>query len=108
MAARWPIFSKPIKPSVKNAEKYTLACTGLHNHLHLTDNPSYYLAGFVDNQNGSGEIRLGGWRSLVTETNGALSNVRNVWGRRNGKDVVEMRDGIMPYVNGVGKVKWQK
>ena len=108
LAAHWHIFSKPIKASIKNAEKYTLACTGLRNYLHLTDNPSYYLAGFVDNQSGSGEIRLGGWRNLVTETNGALSIVRNVWRCPNGEDAVEMRDGIMSYVNAVREVEWQK
>ena len=95
LAARWLIFSKPIKASVANVEKYTLACIGLHNYLRLTDNPSYCPAGFVDSQSGSGEIRPGDWTNLVTETNGALINVRNVQGCRNREDAVEMRDGIM-------------
>ena len=107
LAALWRIFSKPIKASVKNTEKYTLACIRLHNYLHLTDNPSYCSAGFVDSQSGSGEIRPGDWRNLVTETNGALINFRNVRGCRNREDAVEMRDDIMSYVNGVGDVEWQ-
>ena len=36
----------------------------------------------------------------MNETNGALTNVRNVQGCRNREDVVEMRDAIMSYVNG--------
>ena len=44
----------------------------------------------------------------MTETNGTLKYVRNVQGCRNKADVVEMRDGIMSYVNGEGEPngKW--
>ena len=80
-------------------------CIGQRNYLRLTDNLSYRLAGFVDSQSGSKEIRLGDWRTLANETNGALTNVRNVRSCRNREDAVEMRDGIMLYVNGVGEVE---
>ena len=43
----------------------------------------------------------------MNETNGALTNVRNLRGCHNRKDAVKMRDGIMSYVNGVGEVEWQ-
>ena len=43
----------------------------------------------------------------MTETNGTLKHVRNVQGCRNKGDVVEMRDGIMSYVNGEGEAEWQ-
>ena len=93
--------------SVKNAENHTLACIGLQKYLRLTDNPSYFPAGYVDSQSESGQSKLGDWRNLVTETNGTLKYVRNVQGCRNKGDVVEMRDGIMSYVNGEGEAEWQ-
>ena len=107
LAIRWRIFSKPIKVSIKNTEKYTLAFIGLHNYLRSTDNPSYCPVGFVSSQTGSAEIRFGDWRNLVTKTNGAPTNIRNVRGCRNRENAVKMRDGTMPYFNGVGKVEWR-
>ena len=61
LAARWLVFSNPIKASVKPI--FTLARNGLHNYLRLTDIPSYCPAGFVDSQYGSREIRPGDWRN---------------------------------------------
>ena len=107
LAARQRIFSKPLKASSKNVEKYTLTRTGLQNYLCLTGNPSCYPAGFVDSQSESGEIRPGDWRNLANETNVALTNVRNVRSCHNRENVVEMRDGIMSYVNGLGEDEWQ-
>ena len=100
-------FLQTVKASLKNAEKYTLACIGLHNYLRLTDNPSYCWAVFADGQSGSGKIRPGDWRNLVNETNGALTDVINVRGCRNREDAVAMRDGIMSYVNGVEEAERQ-
>lgn len=107
LAARWRIFSKPIKASVENAERYTLACIGLHNYLKLTDNPSYCPSGFVDNYSGSGEIRLGEWRKIVAEGSGGIVEIRNLRGCRRRENAVEMRNAILEYVNGVGALEWQ-
>ena len=107
LVARWRIFSKPIKASVENAEKYTLACIGLHNYLRLTDNPSYCPTGFVDNASGSGEIKLGEWRKIAPEENGGIIPVPNVRGCRYREDALEMHNFLMDYLNTEGSVPWQ-
>ena len=33
LASRWRIFQKPIRATVSNVEKYTMACLALHNYL---------------------------------------------------------------------------
>ena len=69
LTARWQILHKPIRSSVENAERYTLACLALHNYLRLTDNAMYCPEGFVDSYNNSGKIKEGEWRSLVNNDN---------------------------------------
>ena len=75
LTARWCIFHKPIRSSVKNAERYTLACLALHNYLGLTDNVMYCPDRFVDSYNLSGNIKDGEWRS---EVNGVSDNSTGV------------------------------
>ena len=73
LTARWRIFHKPIRSSVENAERYTLACLALHNYLRLTDNAMYCPEGFVDSYNNSGKIKEGEWRSLVNNDNSSIT-----------------------------------
>ena len=46
---------------LKNKHWCALDCTITSS----TDNPSYFLVGFVVSQSRSGEIRPGNWRNLV-------------------------------------------
>jgi len=106
MTARWRIFTNPIKASVSNCEKYTMACIALHNYLGQTDNASYCPSGFVDSENGCGEIRQGKWRREIKICNGIV-DLPNVRGSRYKEDAVNMRDSLKHYLNNEGKVSWQ-
>ena len=48
LTARWRIFQKPIRGTVANVERCTLACLALHNYLCLTDNAHNSPVGFID------------------------------------------------------------
>ena len=106
LTARWRIFTNPIKASVPNVEKYTKACIALHNYLRQTENASYCPSGFVDVEDGNGNIKLGEWRSQVAE-NSALINLRNVRGSRPKEDATKMREDLRYYLNNDGAVDWQ-
>ena len=99
MLAKFFQTNKCLRKKILKNTHYTLACIGLHNYLRLTDNPSYFPAEFVDSQNGNRETWPGDWRNLVTETNRAVRYVKNVRCCCSTEDAVEMRDGIMSYVN---------
>ena len=92
LAARWRLFHKPIRSTVANAEKYTLACVALHNYLRLTDNAAYCPAGFVDSTDDSGVTKEGDWRTHLNEQppNG-LVDIRPVRGSRYSQEAVSMR-----------------
>lgn len=107
LAARWRIFSRPIEADIQNAEKYTLACIALHNYLRQTNNPCYCPSSFVDCDDGSGKIKEGEWRKLVQENTGALSTIPNVRGSRYRTDAIKMRECLMKYLQGPGRVDWQ-
>ena len=47
----WRIFQKPIRASVSNVEKYTMACPALNNYLRQTENAFYLPSGFIDFEN---------------------------------------------------------
>ena len=107
LCARWKLFSKPIKASVDNIEKYVLACIALHNYLRLTDNAMYCPQGFVDSENSSEEIKPGEWRKGTDNDIGAINTIANVRGSRYKNDAIEMRDGLKNYVNYSNQVGWQ-
>ena len=105
MSARWRIFHKPIRATVGNAEKYTLACLALHNYLRLTDNACYTPAGFSDSEDKDGNYQPGEWRAY--QSNG-LVNIPNVRGSRSRKDALETRDKLRDYLNSTnGSLEWQ-
>ena len=73
LRARWRVFSRPIQASVETAEEITKAAVCLHNYLRQTNSASYCPSGFVDSEDGSGDIRPGEWRQIVrNESRGAL------------------------------------
>ena len=58
------IFHKPIRATIENMEKYTLACLTLHNYLRLTDKAHYTLSRFVDSEYNFGNLLPSEWRLL--------------------------------------------
>ena len=108
LRARWRIFSKPIRSTVQNAERYTLASLALHNYLRQTDNALYCPAGFIDSENSSGQIKQGDWCSQVRTQDGGLTSVANVRGSRPATDASHIRDALKEYfMTENGQVSWQ-
>ena len=109
LTARWRIFHKPIRSSVENAERYTLACLASHNYLRLTDNAMYCPEGFVDSYNNSGKIKEGQWKSLVNNDNSSIAGmtpVRSVRGSRYREDSIALRNSFATYFSNEGSVSW--
>ena len=108
LSSRWRIFHKPIKATVENVEKYTLACLALHNYLRQTDNSMYTPHGFVDSENSNGEIKEGEWRSIKEKGTTAFRDLNPVRGSRYTNDAMKVRETLKDYVNSeVGSVLWQ-
>jgi len=59
LSAKWRIFRKPLRANVDLAEKIVKATVCLHNYLRLTENANYIPSGFVDCEDGNGNIILG-------------------------------------------------
>ena len=57
--ARWRISHKPIRATVENGEKCTLACFALHNYFRFIDNTHYTLSGFLDLEDKDGNLLPG-------------------------------------------------
>ena len=107
MSARWRILRRPIKAGISQVEGIVKAVTCLHNYLRLTDNAKYIPAGFVDNEDSSGNITPGDWRSSVASNTG-LSNLRRVGGNRYTFQAGLARDNFKQYFNSSqGQVSWQ-
>ena len=62
LAARWRIFRRPILAQPQNAISYTKAAIVLHNYLRTHNSPVYCPPGFVDGEDGSGNVVQGSWR----------------------------------------------
>lgn len=106
LCARWRIFQKPIKGTVENVEKITLAALVLHNYLKQTENATYSPAGFVDSEDKGGNIKEGEWRA--DNENGGLVSINPVRGCRYKQNAIKMRESIKAYVNSeIGSVPWQ-
>ena len=108
LVARWRIFSKPIRASIQNTERYVLACLALHNYLRKTNNASYTPS--VDSENGDGSFRPGDWRETVGEDgNGCLKDINKIRGSRPKESSIDMRAALKGYLNSeTGSVEWQQ
>ena len=107
LRARWRIFSRPIKASIENTERYIMAAVCLHNYLRQTENALYCPLGFVDSENSSGEIKRGEWRSIVGKAD-CFNPIARCKGGKRKEDANNMREALKAYVNSEeGSVSWQ-
>ena len=91
LRVRWRVFSRPNQASVETAEEITKAAVCLHNYLRQTNSASYCATGFVDSEDGSGDIRPGEWRQVVrNDSRGALSDIAPLRGRRYSNSAIEV------------------
>ena len=56
-------------------EKIIQACVCLHNYLRQTENASYTTSGFIDAEDGTGNISQGHWRSTINDDDLALQDL---------------------------------
>ena len=63
LSARWRIFDRPIRATVKHVERYVLGALALHNYLRQASTASYSPNGFVDSEEHDSRIHLGEWRN---------------------------------------------
>ena len=99
LSARWRIFQKKIRATVKHFESYTLACLALHNYLCQTKNAGYSPSGFADSPFE--------WRSLNNRNN-AFEDLSRTYGSRVAREALEIRSELKHYMNSQeGSLPWQ-
>lgn len=110
LSARWRIFRRPIRAAPETVDGIIKACLCLHNYLRLTENAQYIPTGFVDSEDGSGNINPGDWRSIVQNEEGAFRPTCT--GRsfnRSAHHAKQIRENFKGYFNSkVGSLPWQK
>ena len=81
ITCRWRIFRRPIVANPENVTSYAKAAIALHNFLKDAESMVYCPPGFVDGEDGEGNIIAGRWRNegdLGLRTVGMTSSNRCV------------------------------
>ena len=108
LSAKWRIFRRPIRAGVDTVEKIIKAAVCLHNYLRQTDTAKYTPAGFVDSENGDGDIIPGNWRNTVQNEGSSLMSLNHSRSNRSKFDATKIRDDFKSYFNSPqGAVAWQ-
>ena len=63
LAARWRFLRRPIIAHPEHTILYTQAAVALHNYLRTVESSVYCPPGFIDSEDGCGNVVQGGWRS---------------------------------------------
>ena len=82
----------------------------LHNYVRQTNGATDSLAGFIDSEDATGQIKPGEWRATFSEdgTSGALTPLPLLRGARYSTAVNEAHETLREYVNSdQGSVPWQ-
>ena len=98
LAARWHIFRRPIIANTCNVVLYTKAAIALHNFLRTTESSVYCPPGFIDAEDGAGNVIDGAWRSEDggTGTRG-LEPIGRAGGNRYSRSAALVRDAYRDY-----------
>ena len=80
LAARWRIFRRPIIAHPTRVVTFTKAAVALHNYLHTTESSVYCPPGFIDGEDGAGNVIEGSWRS--EEDSSGLQQLGHTGGNR--------------------------
>lgn len=107
LASRWRIFRRSILANPNNVVTFTKAAIALHNFLRVTESSVYCPAGYIDAEDGDGNIVGGAWRE---ETNGdtGLSAIGRTGANRYSASAAAIRDAYCKYFNSpTGEVRWQ-
>ena len=107
LAACWRIFRRPIVAIPQNVVIFTKAAIALHNYLRMTDSSVYCPPGYIDAEDGAGNILHGEWRREVNEDSG-LSRLGQVGGNGYTCSSAEVRDIYRDYFKSpAGELSWQ-
>ena len=108
LSARWRIFQKPNRATLKHVESYTLACLALHDYLRQTKNTGYSPSGFfTDSEDNSGNLIPGEWWPLNNRNN-PFKDLSRTHGSRVASEALEIRSGLKRYINSQeGSLPWQ-
>ena len=91
---------------MQTVEKIVKATLCLHNYLRLTENACYLPSGFVDSENGEGDLVEGDWRAIAQHDDG-MTNLGRIGGNRHTFEVARYRDDFKQYLNSdFGAVRW--
>ena len=63
LAARWRFLRRPVIAQPDRVIIFTQAAVALHNYLRTVESSVYCPPGFVDSEDGCGNVVDGGWRS---------------------------------------------
>ena len=93
LSASCRVFQKPVRATMENVERYSLACLVLHNYLQPTDNAHYTPSIFVDSEDKNGNLVPGEWMLLKGNysNNNGLVSLPHVGGSRSRQDALEAR-----------------
>ena len=107
LSARWRIFRRPIRANPSTVEKIIKATVCLHNYLRLTDNAYYSPEGFIDSYDGTGCIKLGDWRTIVSNDAG-LQRFSRTGSNNYSAAAQDIRESFEKYFNScIGALEWQ-
>ena len=73
LAARWRILRRPIIAQPEKAKLYIQASIALHNFLRTVESSVYCPPGFIDSEDGTGNVLDGRWRADVEGSSGMLA-----------------------------------
>ena len=108
LTARWSIFQKPIRRTVVNVERYTLACLALHSYLRLTNTAHNSPVGFIDSEDKERSICPGEWRLMRCNQSVNLQRLQPVKGSSIRQDILQTRNNLKNYLISEGcSTPWQ-
>lgn len=67
---RWRIFRRPIISQPDRVITYSKAAIALHNYLRTTESSVYCPPGFIDGEDGEGNVINGAWRNDDEQSTG--------------------------------------
>ena len=107
LAARWRIFRRPIVATPEHVVLFTKAAIALHNYLRVKESTVYCPPGFVDAEDGTGNLLEGEWRAQTSGDTG-MKRIGQVGGNRYTRSAAKLRETFRDYfLSSHGEVAWQ-
>lgn len=124
---RWRLFRRPIISQPGRVVIYTKAAIALHNYLRTTESAVYCPPGFIDGEDGIGNVMEGAWRTDDEQSTGMEPVARTSSNRyiiivsikytitfsppavyRHSRSAASIRDSYRDYfISKEGEVSWQ-